>query len=168
MFKKVSIKTFADIVFALSVLNFFEHILIFFSLLTGIENAMFQDLKSNYKITGINLYILYPFVFVVNFLMVSVIYYFREITKILNRKFEFKNLDIAKFLNKTGVYLSIYSVIQIGLRVTEASTNNEIRESIIDTPQLILLALFIGLSMIRISHVLKISIQAKQDQDLTI
>lgn len=166
MFKKASFKLVFDILFYIAVLNGISTLL-FFSLggfSPDFSNSIYETktpfLKHNY----------WPVVteLAYNIVFLILAYQLRKLAQLFLVNREFKSNAVCKRLYYSGWSLIALSLSLI-LKKVFLSYYFEITNHFLETKSgLYFLILVLGLSFIRLSKILRLSIQAKQDQDLTI
>jgi hypothetical protein len=95
---------------------------------------------------------------------VFVAYHLRQAARLFMINGEFKSFNLVKNLKRSGQFLIILAVKRIFLLYYFEVTTHFFQSN----SMIYLLLIIIGLSFIRLSKMLKLSIQAKQEQDLTI
>ncbi|MFD0931610.1 hypothetical protein ACFQ0R_03255 [Psychroflexus salinarum] len=166
MFKKSSFKLIFDILFILVVINSIATLIMMF--FEGFDisrsNSIYEP-KSEFS-TSLYIGAINEIIFLVAFVFVA--YHLRKAAKIFMLNADFKSFNLAKHLKRGGQFLV---VIGICLMIKKAflSYHFELTNHYFQSNSVIyLLLVVLGLSFIRLSKMLKLSIQAKQDQDLTI
>lgn len=166
MFKKSSFKLIFDILFFIVVMNTAATIIMI--LINGFDislNNSIYEPKSEFS-TSLYVGAINEIIFSVAFVFVA--YHLRKAAKIFMLKADFKFFNLAKHLKRSGQFLV---VIGICLMIKKAFLNYhfELTSHYFQSNSVIyLLLVVLGLSLIRLSKMLQLSIQAKQEQDLTI
>jgi hypothetical protein len=105
-------------------------------------------------------------IFSIAFVIVS--YYLRKAARIFIVDGEFKSFNLVKHLKRSGQFLVILG-LSLVIKKIFLLYYFEIPNHFFQSNSMIyLLLIVIGLSFVRLSKMLQLSIQAKQDQDLTI
>ncbi|QSS98094.1 hypothetical protein [Psychroflexus sp. ALD_RP9] len=160
MFKKASFKLIFDILFYMVILDTASTLIISLISLFSTNNVTepFVD---------------YPIFFTSN-LVFSVVFVFvafhlRKVAQLFIVNGEFKSLSLVKHLKRCGQCLVVLGLSLMAKYLTSPNII-EIASEKVDASNSVLnlLIIVIGLSFIRLSKMLKLSIEAKQAQDLTI
>ncbi|MFN2261679.1 MAG: hypothetical protein ABR595_06400 [Psychroflexus sp.] len=166
MLKKASFKLVFDILYFLVVMNALATIIII--LIEGFDvtlsNSIYQpqNTLSNYLYIGAINEIIFSIAFVI------VVYHLRKAAKIFIISKEFKSFNMVNHTKRSGQFLVILGLNLIVKKMFLIYYFETTRHFFQANSVIYLLVIVLGLSFIRVSKMLKISIQAKQEQDLTI
>lgn len=155
MFSKVSFKLIFDILFYVALINAI-------GLLILIPIEIINSALSSSLYLGAGTEVIYSIAFVI------VAYHLRKTARIFTQDREFKSFNLVKHLKRSGQFLV---VLGISLTIKEVFLMYYIeatRPYFQTSSGIYILLIVIGLSFIRLSKMLQLSIKAKQEQDLTI
>lgn len=166
MFKKSSFKLIFDILFFIVVMNTAATIIMI--LINGFDislNNSIYEPKSEFS-TSLYVGAINEIIFSVAFVFVA--YHLRKAAKIFMLNADFKSFNLAKHLKRSGQFLVVIGICLMTKKFF-LSYHFELTSHYFQSNSVMyLLLVVLGLSFIRLSKMLQLSIQAKQDQDLTI
>jgi hypothetical protein len=166
MFIKSSFKLIFDILFFLVIINSLGAIFMMF--INGFDislaNTVYKPQRqfSNWLYLGAINEIIFSIVFVI------VAYHLRKVAKVFIVDGEFKSFGMVKHLKRSGQFLVIIGICLIIKKIFLIYHFDTTHHFFQSNSLIYLLIIVIGLSLIRLSKMLQLSIQAKQEQDLTI
>lgn len=166
MFKQVGFKSIFDILFFLVVVNTVAKLFIILS--EGLNPSLTERLYQPKRILG-DFFILgaiNEFLYAVTFVLVA--YQLRQLAKIFLVNREFKSLKVVKHLRYVGRFLIILGLCLVVKKAFLLYYFEVSRHYLQTNMVLYLLIIVLGLSLLRVSKMLKLSIKAKQELDLTI
>lgn len=166
MFKKSSFKLIFDILFFLVIMNSLGSIF-----MTFIEGFDISQANSVYKpkrqfTSWLYLGALNEIVFSVTFIIVA--YHLRKVAKIFVVDGEFKSFNLVRHLKRSGQFLVVLGLSLVVKKMFLIYHFNMTHHFFQTKSVIYILIIVIGLSFIRLSKMLKLSIEAKREQDLTI
>lgn len=166
MLKKSSFKLIFDILFFLVVMNSIATlIMMFFEGFNISRSNSIYEPKSEFS-TSLYVGAINEIIFSVAFILVA--YHLRKAAKIFMLNADFKSFNLAKHLKRSGQFLVVIGICLMIKKVFLIYQFELTSHYFQSNSVIYLLLVVLGLSFIRLSKMLKLSIQAKQDQDLTI
>lgn len=166
MFKKASFKLIFDILFFLVVMNSIATVVMMF--VEGFDVSPSNSLYNPKKDFSSMLYVgaFNEIIFSIAFVFVA--YHLRKVAKLFLVNGEFKSFLLVKHLKRSGQFLVILGLSLVVKKVFLLYYFDVTRHFFQSNSMLYLLLIVVGLSFRRLSKMLHLSIQAKQEQDLTI
>lgn len=166
MFKKATFKLVFDILFFIVIINAISTLIILpmegFDVSLSNSRYQPQNTFSNYLYIGTINEIIFSVTFVI------VVHHLRKAAKIFTISKEFRSFNIVNHIKRSGQFLIILGMSLIVKKMFFIYYFETTRHFFQANSVIYLLVIVLGLSFIRVSKMLKISIKAKQDQDLTI
>ncbi|NEV92767.1 hypothetical protein G3567_01235 [Psychroflexus sp. YR1-1] len=166
MFKKSSFKLIFDILFFLVVMNAIATLIVL--LINGFDISLSNSIykpKNEFStalfIGGIN-----EIIFSVAFVFVA--YHLRKVARVFVVNGEFKSFSLARHLKCSGQFLVVTGICLMIKKIFLTYHFEVIPHFFQSNSVIYLLLVVVGLSLIRLSKMLHLSIQAKQEHDLTI
>lgn len=166
MFKKASFKLIFDILFFLVVMNGIATLILIplegFDL--SLSNRLYEPKEEFTPLVYMG--VINEIAFTLVFVMLA--YHLRKLAQLFMVNAEFKSFNVVKHLKRGGLFLAILG-LSLGVKKAFLLYYFEVTRHYFQTNSMLyLLLIVIGLSFIRLSRMLKLSIEAKQEQDLTI
>ena len=160
MFKKASFKLIFDILFYMVILDTASTLII--SLI-----EVFSVNHTSESLVDYPIFFISNLVFSIAFVFVA--FYLRKVAQLFIVNGEFKSLNLVKHLKRCGQFLVVLGLSLMARYLASPNIIEIATEKVDPSNSVLNLLLFvIGLSFIRLSKMLKLSIEAKQAQDLTI
>ncbi|SDG78025.1 DUF2975 domain-containing protein [Psychroflexus sediminis] len=166
MLKKSSFKLIFDILFFIVVMNAIATLIML--LINGFDISRSNSIYEPENEFSTSLYIgaINEIIFSVAFVFVA--YHLRKTARLFMVNAEFKSFNLAKHLKRSGQFLVVIGVCLM-IKKIFLTYHFEVTHHFFQSNSVIyLLLVVVGLSFIRLSKMLQLSIEAKQEHDLTI